>query len=76
MSLNDPIDDARAAVDAAEVAVERLRATSTPPETLREAERALRQAKRKLMFARVRATERSEHLEGTGAPPGSHEKKS
>jgi hypothetical protein len=75
LSLNDPIDEAGAVVDAATAEVERLRSTSAPLDALREAERALRQAKRRLMFARVGATERSEHLEDTGAPPGSHEKK-
>ena len=41
----------------------------------REAERQIRQAKRRSMFARIAETQPSEHLEDTGAPPGSHEKK-
>lgn len=72
----NPVDEAQAVIDAAADDLERLKATGASPEAIREAERTLRQAKRRLMFTRVGATERSEHLEGTGAPPGSHEKKS
>ena len=69
------LQEAEEAVSSATDELDRLRASNVDPSKIREAERTLKQAKRRLMFAHVGTTEKSEHLEGTGAPPGSHEKK-
>ena len=75
MTSSNPVDEALTAVDNARADVDRLTETGASTEQVREAERVLRHAKRRLMFARAGALERSEHLEDTGAPPGSHEHK-
>ena len=70
------VDQARIDYDQAVGELERVKGASTvDAPAVREAERAVRLAKRRLMFMRVGETVRSEHLEGTGAPPGSHEHK-
>jgi len=69
------LQEAEEAVSSATDELDRLRASNVDGAQIREAERALKQARRRLMYTRVGATERSDYLEDTGAPPGSHEKK-